>query len=420
MPSTEDTITLPETLCETQNALPCRGAGETRIFSVDCSALLGDNETITDDWTVKSNDPLMTVTPKSVTAGVVSFEVTGGVNNHQCAIQLTIPTSAGVIRQPVLTLVTEPQGLVSTAPSITIGSEGMPGANGKDGTNGTNGVDGKDGKDGSDASVNSSTVVATTANPAATLGQVIDSALSALQPRKDGTIAAVMRNSDGSGPNNQASTSDLMVNYGVANGSTVVSSDKMPLAILLAVSGYLMSTSFLSWFTKSGNFNSEFQAEDTNSNLYNIMSTLLGTEVIDRSSSTIQQSDAGKVVITMRPKTTITVPSGLTGKFNIFYPRGGAQTTITFPTGLDTVSVTLCPGDSIELVNIPQTSGYAYRIFRGVANATTTLTAAPNASSSGYIGQKYVDSTHCYEYIEDTTVSIGGGRWIRYAIDTTW
>lgn len=191
MPTASDTITLPDVLCEVVTALPCRGAQEVRNYSVDANALLGENESITENWSVACNDPTVTVKPVSVASGVVTFTVSGGVSNHISAVRLFLPLSTGEVRTPILSMMTEPQGMVGTVTETkSIGNDGMPGLSAYElaveaGFTGT--------KEEWLASLkpNAETKLPTTANPNATLGKAVDAAFAAQKTNADGTLATI-------------------------------------------------------------------------------------------------------------------------------------------------------------------------------------------------------------------------------------
>lgn len=220
MPTASDTITLPDVLCEVVTALPCRGAQEVRNYSVDANALLGENESITENWSVACNDPTVTVKPVSVASGVVTFTVSGGVSNHISAIRLFLPLSTGEVRTPILSMMTEPQGLVGTATETkTIGNDGMPGLSAyelavESGFTGT--------KEEWLASLtpNAQTKLPTTANPDATLGKAVDAAFAAQKTNEDGTLATITTVVDDNGNVNNKVENDVTFINIVSPGQT--------------------------------------------------------------------------------------------------------------------------------------------------------------------------------------------------------
>lgn len=267
MPTASDTITLPDVLCEVVTALPCRGAQEVRNYSVDANALLGENESITENWSVACNDPTVTVKPVSVASGVVTFTVSGGVSNHISAIRLFLPLSTGEVRTPILSMMTEPQGLVGTATETkTIGDDGLPGLSAYElaveaGFTGT--------KEEWLASLtpNAQTKLPTTANPTATLGEAVDKAFAAIPETEKGAangvqqldankaIAVITQDADATG--NITATGDGTAIVSINSSGTVVATTLGAILASILNTNVAASTSLAAFSKKTADLSAD-------------------------------------------------------------------------------------------------------------------------------------------------------------------
>lgn len=245
MPTASDTITLPDVLCEVVTALPCRGAQEVRNYSVDANALLGENESITENWSVACNDPTVTVKPVSVASGVVTFTVSGGVSNHISAVRLFLPLSTGEVRTPILSMMTEPQGMVGTVTETkSIGNDGMPGLSAYE-LAVEAGFTGSKGEWLASLKPNAETKLPTTAHPDATLGTAVDAAFAAQKTNADGTLATIVTLVDDNGSISNKVENDVTSINVIPPGETTPI--KMGLATYTSMLAQSFNSSFISF-----------------------------------------------------------------------------------------------------------------------------------------------------------------------------